>query len=1090
MGILVRATWLVGLVLAIGGCGSNQDKLQTKESANLAPAPVGKPTQLDLAKRYRGQTEFLQTQIARGRMGDPPSAAEKAAPAGGGRAEQEADIFKIGKSGSKLLFLLNSYRGLQVVSYAEGPNSPRLLGRVKPTGNYPRDMYYDSKNDRLIVLENLWQSDVAAEGRLVIYDVKTPAAPKIVETVKFKGNYADSRMVGDVLYLATSVPPRSGDWNNTSEKSKGYVMSFGLSAGAVRLVEEKQLELPSVYGELMNMVQVGSGPSAKYYLLSVQSESSWIWWDRQSQVQVIDISDPQGHIRPVMVVSVKGRVKERSHTSIQDGQLVVVSNYSIGADQQRRLRVAVEAFQLPTDQAEVISETEAEYRRLHIDRELSKVTEGEREARRQQLLKDKELGLGGRYVRSTTGSLKKLVADSAVTVGDDEGQSADVQDVRYADGLLYVFWVPANQVDPFDLFDVSQLQTQGVQYLGRLKFNGWVAKAIPVTYSGRRFVVGLGWVVPPVNNEQNRRKPQAKIFEIRQNGRQIESVEVRGAELHLSRENLWANFNLGDKFFEPRIGSDGTGVIMFPADLFSSTGYAQGGQLVHVDLNKVLAGQPKEALREGAFLAAPVGWLQRIFSNPEVDRVNTFSNEALGTFDPKQASASGLTQAVHILELARNLVSYLELGGYGVQVIHQQDWFRSDEAKTQLRVTTKTQPDAEKDQVRSLLELPGAYQAHAVLEGQLWVHTRESKYLQDGQNSKSVETDRVFISQLLENGELKLIAQADLVSERHWGRENSNTESVYDSEVKLLSLGKEGVLLNLSNGAAVARRQDQAISLSRMALAKCGETENRMQRVREISQQLYLLATEALPKATDGDLVFVKNYLAPLTVKGQTGTCGPQVNIPGEPVMITDKGEMLTSDTWLVDVVTQVAGDRKYSVPRTAHGLTAVKMNAQGSATLVDQLEDSQYGEVRRLGSEALLRLKSKDETSSWGRPSRRQFAQTELEVIRLEAGFITVETFLLPEIVVSYPRLLGVNARDNRWTIGVQGGQSLRFYRWQPGQRPEALTFRVSGQKESVEALELPGYVYGGSLGFSDDGKRVTYAMGLYGAEQVVLAK
>ena len=84
--------------------------------------------------------------------------AETAA-AGGKRDIQEADIFKIGKPGSKLLYLLNNYRGLQVVSFAKGEDQPELLGRVEATGNWPDAMYFDAAHDRLIVLENNYQSN-------------------------------------------------------------------------------------------------------------------------------------------------------------------------------------------------------------------------------------------------------------------------------------------------------------------------------------------------------------------------------------------------------------------------------------------------------------------------------------------------------------------------------------------------------------------------------------------------------------------------------------------------------------------------------------------------------------------------------------------------------------------------------------------------------------------------------------------------------------------------------------------------------------------------------------------------------------------
>jgi len=136
------------------------------------------------------------------------------------------------------------------------------------------------------------------------------------------------------------------------------------------------------------------------------------------------------------------------------------------------LRIAVESFKFPTDSSEVISQDEAKYRTLHIDREYAKV---ERELRAQgitgealenmlkdakaELLADSELGLQGRFVKtqseSSSHALVKPVADSVITVGSTQGLSANLQDVRYDNNLLYAFWVPANNIDPLDVFDIG-----------------------------------------------------------------------------------------------------------------------------------------------------------------------------------------------------------------------------------------------------------------------------------------------------------------------------------------------------------------------------------------------------------------------------------------------------------------------------------------------------------------------------------------------------------------------------------------------------------------------------------------------------------
>src|SRR5207248_2394162 len=113
------------------------------------------------------------------------------------------------------------------------------------------------------------------------------------------------------------------------------------------------------------------------------------------------------------------------------------------------------------------------YRKLAIERQLKGKDGDAREAMYSTLVADAQIGIQGRFVKTADGKLRKILPDSVVTVGDTTGLSARLQDVRYVGNLLYVFWVPHNQIDPFDLFDISAPQN-GVKYLSRLQFDGWI----------------------------------------------------------------------------------------------------------------------------------------------------------------------------------------------------------------------------------------------------------------------------------------------------------------------------------------------------------------------------------------------------------------------------------------------------------------------------------------------------------------------------------------------------------------------------------------------------------------------------------------
>ncbi|MES2854962.1 MAG: beta-propeller domain-containing protein, partial [Bdellovibrionota bacterium] len=481
------------------------------------------------------------------------------------REEQEADIFKIGEAGSKLLYLMNSYRGLQVVSFEDGAENPKLVGRAPSSGYSPNEMYLDEKHDRLIVVETGWYTG-EEQTKLSVYDVTDSRRPKITQNVVVTGHVVDSRMVGNVLYVAS----RKAD--------VGYVTSYSLSKAEITIVQQMKLSLKVSYQKNMNIVVSGEGAATKYYLIATLSEKDWSWWDDASIIEVVDITDPNGRIVPLMSAAARGRVEERTQTSIKNDTLIVTSNYR---NKDQPLRIAVETFKLPTAGAEVIDQDEANYRLAHIERQLKGKSGVEYEKLKDKLLGDADLGLRGRFIRAGE-SLRKIVNDSIVTVGDGSGLHANLQDARYTGDLLYAFWVPQNEIDPFDIFDISHPEN-GIKHISRLQFDGWIDRAIPFTSQGRRFVLGLGWVVSVVDNEENRRQPQAMLFEVVQSGEKYKAVEI--AQLSFKGSNIWADFNDQDKMIEVRFTADGAGEVLFGAQKYKEGAYSAGGQIVRFNAN-------------------------------------------------------------------------------------------------------------------------------------------------------------------------------------------------------------------------------------------------------------------------------------------------------------------------------------------------------------------------------------------------------------------------------------------------------------------------------------------------------------------------
>ncbi len=996
----------LGFSLFVGACSAENDRgAELADAAAFEPAPSASEIESVKArlKRFEGQTSFLNPMDAyyggakRSLSGGVPEAASAE---GGRRDVQESDIFKVGKEGSKLLYLLNNYRGLQVVSFAKGKDQPELLGRVPATGNYPDTMYYDAAGDRLIVVERVWQDDSGEAryqeqlSRILVYDVRDPNAPAISQTVEFKGDVSDSRLVGNVLYTAVSISSNSR-WNNEESKPVGMVYSFRLGQ-EIKKIAEFKLSLPT-YRENMNIVEVAnSNGTYAYYLVATLSNSRWGWWsDRASAIEVVDVSNAKGKITSVMVAPVKGQVIERSATHIKNDTLVVVSNYrsEVGEELQR---VAVETYNFPSATSTKLSESEAEFRKMHIARELRKLKERnataeQLEEARLKLESDKELGINGAFVEKS-GKLEKILADSVVTVGDTTGQHASLQDVRYHGNYLYAFWVPRNLIDPLDVFDLSAPE-KGIQHIGHHEFEGWIEHAFPLSHNGREFIMGLGTIVPSVNNEEGRRHPQARLFEVkkRRNG----SVRIDAvSEMTFKDSNVWAELNSGDKFVEMRMtdADKGQGVIMFRVSMMKDRKYVTGGKLVGFDLS--LADED-DVFTEGGLLASKWGWLRRVFTNTEIDAVNTFSDQELRVFDAAEIGAeSKVFDAIGYLELARDVQSYVTLNDkVGVQVVQKGSvpfyywgsFAEEPDAYVELRLVSQQNADAEVKGILSSVSVKGDLQDVKTIGNAMYVMTRTLKAETQVEGEAFVQPKQQYNVHLVgldAAGKLAVTASASWVNE-------PETEGGLELPIGGPSRGfrpwfrfEKGKLALLSSGdmLAVVGRSMRLLSTGAELTAEKLATEScTVEGALAVDVKL-LDGAQALSykfpldeegnrialggeNPSDKQPVYAQHWLAPLTLNrsAKTLACGTAVNVPGE-VKEWTASHLVMQDTRLLDRVKMVETGNRESTHVWYRNVTRTVLASlefkDGKAILRDMYDPASDGEARSYyGANPLLKL-------------------------------------------------------------------------------------------------------------------------------------
>jgi hypothetical protein len=1111
---LSKFFWITALAsitaTACSDSKSNDNVSKISSESAFDPKPDNTTSIEAQLKRFKGQTEFLSPDESNwGGIFARAASAE-----GGSRSIQESDIFKIGNEGSKLLYLLNNYRGLQVVSYADGPDAPKLVGRAAATGNYPDDMYFDSQSKRILVLENVYASADSEyysysteQSRLLAYNVNDNANPFISQTLNLEGSIRESRIVGNVLYVATTVRPSYDQNQNTS---KGLIYSFNISGNELQQVDVVTLSAPVAFGETMNIVETKIGNELKYYLVAVLADySNWSWFAK-SPIEVIDISDVNGDIKPLMVVESKGDVSERSQTTIQNGSLIVTSNFNNASN---LLRIAVESFVLPTADSKVIDSFEADFRKISIERLVRKKKaelatqnlnpqdiEDQVAAFKIDIETNGDYAIKGIFVSKADAgtSLSKLAADDTITFGSTQGLSARLQDVRYEGNLLYAFWVPANNIDPLDVIDISKPST--LKHLSHLEFDGWIQRAIPVTYKGKHYIIGLGWVIPSVNNDAMRRYPQAMLFEvIAEEGKPLVTKVI--SQKNLSSSSVWANFDTSDKNIEFRMTSESNGMLLYPFSSWTANSYTSGGQMIGIDLAKIDT-DAANVFNPGSILKGDESWLRRIFSNPEIDRINTFTDMSLATFDPN-GQTDQFVEATNILELARNLVGYLtfEKNGkaLGIQVVSNDNWWTRDETSTSsLRIVNAATADAEKAQVLATIEIPGTYVDSMIERGnRLLVLTKTWNRTTDNwtQEAKLVEID------LNQNPEsMTITSTAELGTaesmEYYGGEQLKNILRLKDGTLVVTFDGK-GFLVGQSAGSS--------ISVTNINAERCKPSTAINAHFHQFDGRLWTHYVEKVEDQARANYSFHRHFIAEVSTDGST--CSVPVNVPGLPRAIGSNGLIVTQDERVIDIVEHDRGENSWYETKTEKVLSSLRLlPADRKATLVDlfDAEDSEISSLQTLPNGQLLFVESTQKPDYWFHSSARggmwpdhrpvSGQENRLAILGADEEFnFTKRSYALNLSSILHATAVATKAVGDNVLIVTKQGSSYTLWQLDNNWVLTKLKLKAIGATESADKAVVPGWYYssnGEQINVNSAGSSLEIVSGYFGVYQFTIVR
>ena len=316
--VLILSIAASGAALAVG-CGSGSNDPYLVDNGFESDDPNGRSSSKSASPGASGG-DTSGADAGTATPNDPNGGAQ--------RTIQEADIIKV--DGNRL-YALSRYGGLSIVDITD-PDHMKILGR-KRTEGMPFEMYV--QNGRAYVMLSdfgryeRWEG--GAYGRwvqtseIVALDVTNAASISEITHYDVPGSIADSRIVGDILYLVTF---EDGYCWGCQDKPATIVSSFDVGGSIVNKVD--QLLYTSTQKGYSAWKRSVTATTERMYI----GGPEWNWTPGAQQarsiIQVVDISDPRGKLVKGADVPVAGQINSRWQMDEYNGVLRVVSQFGNG----------------------------------------------------------------------------------------------------------------------------------------------------------------------------------------------------------------------------------------------------------------------------------------------------------------------------------------------------------------------------------------------------------------------------------------------------------------------------------------------------------------------------------------------------------------------------------------------------------------------------------------------------------------------------------------------------------------------------------------------------------------------------------------
>ena len=326
---LGSGAWEPRAVTRLDGSGG-EITFRVPKAASLEMLRVRADTTEPLpASFYAGTNSFAGQPVSSGGLGAVFDAAPTGAPGGGPSAGSpsrdvvESDIWKID---GDTLYFFNQFRGLQVIDISD-PDHAAVKGTL-PLPAAGEQMYVRDTNHVVLLARNgcgWWGNGAESQALVVRID---SGKPNVVASLPISGDIQESRLVGTALYVASDTyrptPTNSWEWGT-------LVSSFDLSDPETPVAKD-------------TLWYSGSGhvvsATDRFFFVVTSDPANWTY---HSIVQSIDISAPDGSLKPLASIRPAGMVADKFKLNVNGDVLSVIS---ASWNDTRRWITTLETFSL------------------------------------------------------------------------------------------------------------------------------------------------------------------------------------------------------------------------------------------------------------------------------------------------------------------------------------------------------------------------------------------------------------------------------------------------------------------------------------------------------------------------------------------------------------------------------------------------------------------------------------------------------------------------------------------------------------------------------------------------------------------------